>query len=96
MDVLIIIERPEDPCVAAPFLDLISLEKVVWAGLQRLIITYRPLTFQEFADALKHEEIDVARAIINHDQATLYTVTVFELVSLFYRLVEVNENRICQ
>ncbi|KAL6691315.1 ankyrin repeat-containing domain protein [Trichoderma pleuroticola] len=83
--------------VVSRILDLLpkSMEKIVWAGLHWLITAHRPLTCQEFAFALQHEESDAAIAIVNHGQATLTPITVFEFVSLFYGLIEINENRIC-
>ncbi|PNP58342.1 hypothetical protein THARTR1_01857 [Trichoderma harzianum] len=83
--------------VVSRILDLLpkSMEKIVWAGLHRLITAHRPLTCQEFAVALQHEESDAATAIINHGKATFHTAIVFEFVSLFYGLIEINENRIC-
>lgn len=83
--------------VVARILNLIpkSIEKVVWAGLHWLITAHRPLTCQEFAAVLQLEESDDATAIINYDQVTLPTSSVFEFVSLFYGLVEVNKNCMC-
>ncbi|KAL6835724.1 ankyrin repeat-containing domain protein [Trichoderma sp. SZMC 28015] len=83
--------------VVARILNLIpkSIEKVVWAGLHWLITAHRPLTCQEFAAVLQLEESDDATAIINYDQVTLPTSSVFEFISLFYGLVEVNKNRMC-
>ncbi|OPB36258.1 hypothetical protein A0O28_0110340 [Trichoderma guizhouense] len=78
-------------------LDLIprSMEKIVWAGLDWLATAHRPLTCQEFAVALRHEESDTATAIIHHCQITVDPDIVFKFVSLFYGLVEVKENRVC-
>lgn len=83
--------------VVARILNLIpkSIEKVVWAGLHWLITAHRPLTCQEFAAVLQLEESDDATTIINYDKVTLLTSSVFEFVSLFYGLVEVNKNRMC-
>ncbi|KAL6796231.1 ankyrin repeat-containing domain protein [Trichoderma sp. SZMC 28013] len=70
-----------------------SLEKAIWTGLHWLITAHRPLTCQEFAVALKLDMSDSETAIINQNQATSYPGTVFWFVSLFYGLVQVNENR---
>lgn len=72
-----------------------SLEKAIWTGLHWLITAHRPLTCQEFAVALKLDMSDSETAIINQNQATSYPGTVFWFVSLFYGLVQVNENRVC-
>ncbi|KAL5089035.1 hypothetical protein Trisim1_005892 [Trichoderma cf. simile WF8] len=72
-----------------------SMEKVALAGLHWLITAHRPLTCQEFAAVLQLEESDDATAIIHYDQVVLPTASVFEFVSLFYGLVEVNKNCMC-